>query len=318
MKYNKPKILISKCLEFEACRYDGQIITNKYVKLLKNYIDFITICPEVEIGLGIPRDPIHLINNNDNLSLYQPTTKRDLGNKMQSFSEKFINSLDYIDGIILKSKSPSCAINTAKHYRTNTAKQTMGRGAGLFANNIIKKFQDTPKEEETRLNDNFLREHFYTSIFTISDFRDVKTFNELYDFHSKHKLLFMTYNQTKLRILGSIAANHENHQIDEVIKKYYQLLLKIFTKRPRYVSNINTQMHAFGYYKNNLSKKEKKYFFNLLDDYKNNLTPIYTINSIINSWNIRFNNEYLLKQSYFQPFPKGLIDLNESRIKFVK
>ena len=115
MKYNKPKILISKCLEFEACRYDGQIITNKYIKLLKNYIDFITICPEVEIGLGIPRDPIHLINKNDNLSLYQPTTKRDLGNNMQSFAEKFINSLDYIDGIILKSKD----LRTSERYQSD-------------------------------------------------------------------------------------------------------------------------------------------------------------------------------------------------------
>ena len=60
MNYKKPKVLISKCLEFDACRYDGQIITNKYIRTLKKHIDFITVCPEVEIGLGIPRDPIHL------------------------------------------------------------------------------------------------------------------------------------------------------------------------------------------------------------------------------------------------------------------
>ena len=202
MDLTKPKIVISKCLEFDACRYDGKQLTNKHIKNLKKYIDFIPICPEVEIGLGVPRDPIHLINDNNSISLYQPTTKSKLGEKMKIFSKKFINSIDFIDGILLKSKSPSCAISTAKHYPNIKAKQLMGKGPGMFTSYLIQKFPFIPKEEETRLNDIFLREHFYTSIFVIADFRNVKTFKDLYDFHGKHKLLFMAYNQLTLKKMG--------------------------------------------------------------------------------------------------------------------
>ena len=85
MKHKKPKILISKCLEFDACRYDGQRITNIYIQKLKQHVDFIVICPEVEIGLGVPREPIHLINSNDKISLYQPKTDIDITEKMIRF-----------------------------------------------------------------------------------------------------------------------------------------------------------------------------------------------------------------------------------------
>ena len=315
MKYKKPKVLISKCLEFDACRYDGQVITNKYIRNLKKHIDFITVCPEVEIGLGIPRDPIHLINNKNNLSIYQPSTNSDLGKKMINFSKKYVSSIKNIDGIILKSKSPSCAISTAKHYPNIETKQLMGHGSGLFSSYLINKFPDIPKEEETRLNDVFLREHFYTSIFVIADFRNIKTLSSLYEFHSKHKLLLMAYNQLKLTELGRIAANHTKKNSVDVLEEYFTLLLKIFTRRPRYVSNINTQMHAFGYYKKELSKKEKQYFLNLVDDYRKKKIPVSTVNSVLNSWNIRFDNKYLLKQSYFSPYPEDLIEIKESRMQ---
>ena len=315
MNYTKPKVLISKCLEFDACRYDGQLITNKYVKQLKKYIDFITVCPEVEIGLGIPRDPIHLINSKNEMSIYQPTTNKDLGKKMINFSRKFIGTIKQIDGMILKSKSPSCAISSAKHYPNTTARQLMGRGSGLFANYLINAFPHTPKEEETRLNDMFLREHFYTSIFVIADFRNTKTFKDLYAFHAKHKLLFMSYNQLKLKELGRIAANHKDKNIKDVLVDYYNHLLKIFSRRPRYVSHINTQTHAFGYYKNELSKKEKMYFLDLLEEYRNKKIPASSVNSVLNAWNMRFNNEYLLKQSYFAPYPIELIEIKESRMQ---
>ena len=308
MKYNRPKILISKCIEFDACRYDGQIITNKYIRKLKKHIDFITVCPEVEIGLGVPRDPINLIKNKNRMTIYQPSTKKYLGAKMNDFSRKYISKMNNIDGILLKSKSPSCAIWTSKHYPQKEAKKINGRGAGLFANNLIKKFPCIPREEDSRLNNVFLREHFYTAIFVIADFKNVNTLKQLYNFHAKHKLLFMAYNQLKLKSLGRIAANPNLKNTKEFLDEYYNHLLDIFLRKPRYVSHINTQMHAFGYYKNELSKKEKQYFLNVLEDYRNKIVPASTVNSILCSWNIKYDNEYLLKQSYFAPFPKELID----------
>ena len=306
MKHKKPKILISKCLEFDACRYDGQRITNIYIQKLKQHVDFIVICPEVEIGLGVPREPIHIINSNEKISLYQPKTDIDITEKMIRFSKKYICSIKNIDGIILKSKSPSCAITTAKHFPSINSNKSIGHGSGLFSSILMDKFPNIPKEEEIGLSDGPLREHFYTSIFVYADFRTVKSLKHLYDFHAKHKLLFMTYNQIQLKELGNIAANYDGKTIKEVLIRYFSILQKIFKKKPRYVSHINTQMHAFGYYKKQLTKEEKKDFLYLLEDYRAKKISISSVKSIIKSWNEKFENQYLINQSYFAPYPDEL------------
>ena len=125
----------------------------------------------------------------------------------------------------------------------------------------------------------------------------------------------MVYNLSKMKSLGNIAAFSVNYSFKVVKAEYFFNLLLLFSKRPRYISNINTHMHAYGFYKKYLKPTEKVFFFELLDDYRKNLIPISTINSVMNSWNVRFQNEYLTKQSYFNSFPEGLIVHKESRMK---
>ena len=125
MKFIKPKIVVSKCLEFDTCRYDGQMITNRYVDKLKNFIEFKPICPEVEIGMGTPRAPIRVIKEDDKMTIYQEETKKDFTQKMNNFSDSYLSKLNDVDGFILKSRSPSCGIGTSKIYTKNNP-------AGLF------------------------------------------------------------------------------------------------------------------------------------------------------------------------------------------
>ena len=209
MKFTKPKILISKCLEFDSCRFDGQMINSNYIKKLKNCIDFVTICPEVEIGMGTPRKPIRIIEENNQLRLIQKDSKIDYSSKMNNFSSNYLSEINTIDGFILKANSPSCGINNAKKYlKGNPA--PIGKTSGLFASEVINLFPDHPKEDEKRLNNPFIREFFYTAIFTIADFKSVLDFNSLYKYHARHKYLFMAFNQVLLKKLGNIAANKEN------------------------------------------------------------------------------------------------------------
>ena len=313
MKYSKPKIIISKCLEFEACRYDGQIINNKFIKKLKKFIDFTPICPEVEIGLEIPRDTIRIVENEKKSILYQPETGKDFSKKMNSFSKKYIKNINQVDGFILKSDSPSCAVTTAKIYSRIGNVASIRRDSGLFTKHILENYPNYPIEEDKRLNNVFLREHFYTSIFTISEFKNINTFNDLYNFHAKHKYLFMSYNQKLLTIMGNIAANKENFKIEKVLKLYHDNLLLMFSKRSRIPRNINTQMHVMGYFKKILTSKEKSHFLKLLDTYKDKKIPISTVNNILISWINRFGNEYLGNQSFFAPFPLELIEEDKSR-----
>ena len=120
MKYVRPNIVISRCLEFDACRYDGQMINNNYIRLMKDHIDFITVCPEVEIGMGIPRDTIHLVDNKGQTMLIQSKTNKDYAPKMVEFSDNYLSNKIDIDGFILKSRSPSCGISSTKIYPKKT------------------------------------------------------------------------------------------------------------------------------------------------------------------------------------------------------
>jgi len=315
MKFLKPKIVISKCLEFEACRYDGQMITNNHIKKLKQFIDFYPVCPEIEIGMGIPRETIKIVENKNETLLYQPETKKDFSTKMNKFSRNYLKDLDNIDGFIVKSKSPSCGFKSAKIYQKGTGAPAIKKDNGLFTRNILSIFPNYPIEEEKRLNNIHIREHYFTCIFTIADFKMVNNFNTLYKYHAKHKYLFMSYNQTLMSKMGNIAANEKNKNFDIIKNKYFKSLLILLSKKSRYTSNINTQMHVMGYFKNLLTSKEKKYFLEKLELYRKRKVPISSVNNILHSWIYRFENGYLMNQSFFNPFPEDLIYKEVSRFE---
>ena len=109
--FSRPRIGISKCLEFDMCRYDGSRINNNFVRNMRKYVDFITVCPEVGIGLGSPRKPIRLVNIDGQKNLYQPSTEKNLTDDMHNFTKKFVASNTKLDGFIFKRDSPTCGIS---------------------------------------------------------------------------------------------------------------------------------------------------------------------------------------------------------------
>jgi uncharacterized protein YbgA (DUF1722 family)/uncharacterized protein YbbK (DUF523 family) len=283
---------------------------------MKEHIDFFPVCPEVEIGMGIPRDPVHLVYNNKKMSMIQSSTNINFFDKMNKFSDQYLSKVSEVDGFILKSRSPSCGINSTKIYPKITKKTSpLKKGSGIFTLKVKEFFPKHPIEEDKRLNNVFSREHFFTSIFTIAEFREVTGMKALYNFQGKHKYLFMAYNQVKMRQMSNLVANFDNHPFEYVKEKYIELLYKLFSRRPRFSSNINTQMHIFGYFKQSLSSDEKIFFLDLLEKFRDKLIPISAVNSVLKEWSIKDQNEYLINQSYFQPFPKDLVILDESRIK---
>jgi len=156
----KPKVIISKCLEFDHCRWNGNIIKSPFVDLLKSYVDFHPICSEVEIGLGVPRDPIRIIKE-EKLKLIQPSSSEDYTEKMETFATKFLNSIDIIDGFILKSKSPSCGLKETKYfYDIKPGSAVIDKGAGLFGREIMRLFPHAAIETEGRLMNFRIREHW--------------------------------------------------------------------------------------------------------------------------------------------------------------
>lgn len=314
-EFVKPRVVVSKCLEFQECRYDGEIIRDQTVHNLMPYVEFIPICPEVEIGLGIPRDVIRIMDHDGSDILYQPATKRDLTREMNRFSDQFLTEVGEIDGFILKNRSPSCGLNDVKVYAGPEKSPVVRSSSGLFASKVKKRFNHLAIEDEGRLKNWTIREHFFTKLFTIAAFKKLKKeglLADLVEFHARNKYLFMAYQPTTLKKLGNIVGNHEKKTLQQIFEEYEGELYSLFQKLPKYTSNISVSQHLFGFFSKDLSSKEKEFFIEMIDKYKKKKVPLSSVASLLKSWAIRFDNEYLLKQSYFQPYPERLIEISDS------
>lgn len=314
-KFPKPIVVASRCFEFDACRYNAQMIPEGFVRKLAPFVDFRPICPEVEIGLGTPRDPVRIVSRKGGRRLVQPSSGRDLTKLVNTFSKTFIDTLNEVDGFILKSRSPSCGIKDAKQFPDAESEIATGKGAGMFAGRVLEKFPGLAVEDEGRLRNFRIREHFLTRLYTHARFREVRrkgTASELVRFQTENKYLLMSYNQKEMRALGRIAANEQKRPVREVIDEYGEHLLRALANVSRRSSNINVLMHALGYFSGKLTAREKAYFLDLLENYREERTPLSAVLAVLESWIVKYEQEYLAQQTFFRPYPQGLMEIGDS------
>lgn len=158
--------MLSRCLELAACRYDGAGIRSEVVRLLGPYVEWVPVCPEVEIGLGVPRPPIRIEaagSEESGLRLVEPSTGRDLTDRMLGFARSFADGMGDVDGAILKSRSPSCGLGDVKVHRGGAVASE--EGTGMFAAVLRARFPELPMEDEARLLDPSVRRAWLTRVF---------------------------------------------------------------------------------------------------------------------------------------------------------
>ena len=314
-QFDKPVVVVSKCIEFDSCRYNGLMISSDVVRRLIPHVDFRPVCPEVEIGLGIPRDPVRVVKADGKLRLVQPATDKDFTEKMERFAGAFLHKLGEVDGFILKGRSPSCGIKDVKAYSGPSKRMSVSRTRGLFADAVVNRFHDLAIEEEGRLTNFTIREHFLTKLFALARFRQVKlsrSMKELVRFQTESKYLLMAYSQKELRTLGKIVANHEKKPVEQVLESYQRGLGSAFAKAPRDTSYINVLMHLMGHFSERLSPEERSFFLNTLEEYRDERVPLSVPLNILKSWAVRFEDDYLSKQTLVQSFPEELTDISDS------
>ena len=311
----KPRVVVSKCLEFEPCRYNGLQISSHVVKLLKHHVEFLPVCPEIEIGLGVPRDPIRICERGEKRALIQPATDLDVTADMRRFIKEYFESMENVDGIIMKSRSPSCGIRDVKIYAGPEERAHYKKGSGFFGGTARDRLGHLAIEDEARLTNFRIREHFLTKLYVMSRFRLVRsspTMKGIIDFQSNHKLLLMAYNQKELRELGRITANHDRKPVSDVIVEYGEHLARALAKSPRYTSNINVLMHGFGYFSKKLSPRERGFFLDSLEHYRAGRIPLSVLQHTMRSWILRFDTKYLSSQTFFVPYPETLVEITDS------
>jgi uncharacterized protein YbgA (DUF1722 family) len=134
----------------------------------------------------------------------------------------------------------------------------------------------------------------------------------LVGFHSRHKFLLMAYNQTAMREMGRIVANAEREPVEAVVRRYRRELARALRQAPRRTSAINVLQHAFGHVSDRLTRRERDHFLGALDQYRGARIPLSGPATLMRSWIVRFDVDYLADQAYFEPYPQELADVSDS------
>jgi len=308
----RPKVIISACLGFRACRYNGDKINFPFLSKMEKYVDFVAVCPEADCGMGIPRKTVRLVNVNDELKMLQPATGKDWTDSISDLIEEVINNNRDADGFILKAKSPTCGIKGVKIYHDIEGKRPVSRGAGLFTAKLKEEFPYCAMEDEGRLLNYNIRESFLIQLFTFARYRTVQNIENLVDFHSTHKLLFLGFNQAAMRRMGRLVANHDKLDFKGVKDQYKAELDIMFSQPLKANSMINVLQHGLSGFKDLLSSEEKKFFIEILEDYRDERVPLSVPLNILKSWSIQYNNSYLMNQIVMEPYPKELTEISDS------
>jgi uncharacterized protein YbbK (DUF523 family) len=228
---DKIKIGISRCLLSDKVRYDGGHRWDRFITdTLGNYVEFVPVCPEVECGLGVPREAMHLIGDPQNPRLVTIHTKIDHTDKMKTYARKRIAELENEDlcGFIFKSGSPSSGMERVKIYRDKG--EPVKTGVGLFAHEFITRFPLLLVEDDGRLHDPQLRENFIERIFTLKRWREVRAqkagLKSLIDFHTSHKFLILSHSRKHYQQMGQLVARSESIPLKERFDTYQALFLE--------------------------------------------------------------------------------------------
>lgn len=304
-------MVISRCIEFAACRYNGAMVKSDTVLRLMPYVEFLPVCMEADMGLGIPRDPVRIVRKDGADRLVQPSTGRDLTDTALRFTREHLANLSDVDGFLLKGRSPSCGIKDVRVYPPGEGKAVLtGRSSGMFAREVLNAFPDLAIEDETRLLNGRIADHFLTRIFTHARFRgclERGTPKALMDFHARHKLLLMGYNQSAMRRLGRISAS--SAPLEERLQQYSMDLHQALRRPPNCRSWNNAMMHAMGYFSGKLEPQEKQHFLRSLEWFVEGKVPLSAPLLMLRSWALRYEEEYLLQQVLFEPYPAEFMGL---------
>ncbi len=314
---DKIRLGISSCLLGAQVRYDGGHQLDRYLRdVLGEYVEYVPVCPEVEVGLPIPRETLRLVENEEQrVRLVFSRSGEDITERMESWAQGRVKQLeqDQLDGFVFKSKSPSSGMERVKLYDRNSVPKKVG--VGVFARHFMEHFPLLPVEEEGRLNDPRLRENFITAIFVLKRWRQMLaagfTLGRLVDFHTRHKLLIMSHSQQHYRQMGKLVAAGREHSLMDLRTLYLVELMTALRLKTTEKKHVNVLQHIMGYFKRDLAGDEKLEMVELIENYRQGLVPLIVPLTLFNHYIRKYNQPYLKQQYYLNPHPKELKLLNQ-------
>ena len=307
----KIKLGISTCLLGEPVRWNGGHSKDRYLTdILGRYVEYVPVCPEVECGMGVPRETLRLVGDPENPNLVTSKTNIDHTRRMTEWALKRVKEMEKenLCGFVFKKNSPSSGLYRVP-VRTSKGMPNK-KGQGIFARVFTEHFPLVPVEEDGRLNDPKLRETFIEQIFTLMRWRETlskeKSTGNLVDFHTRHKLLIMSHSPNHLRMMGKLVAQGKALPVKDMFNQYESLLMDALRLQTTLKKNINVLQHIMGYFKKRLSPDEKQELIEIIDRYGKEYVPLIVPVTLFNHYVRKYEQPYLTQQVYLNPHPVAL------------
>lgn len=310
---NRPiRVGISSCLLGNQVRYDGGHKRDRCITdTLGRLFEWVPVCPEVELGLGTPRETLQLMGAPETPRLVFAKTGGDITDEMRGWSQKRLEQLAKLDlsGYILKSDSPSCGMERVRVY--GKSGRPTKPGTGIFARALMDGLPLLPVEEEGRLHDSALRENFVERVFCYRRWQDLTagglTRGRLVDFHARHKLLLMAHSPRHYAELGRVVARAKTMSPKALEKTYGELYMTALKVKATTKKHTIVLQHILGYLKRNLGPHDKTELLAVLADYAEGLVPLLVPLTLLKHHLSRCEVAYVLEQVYLNPHPKELM-----------
>jgi uncharacterized protein YbgA (DUF1722 family)/uncharacterized protein YbbK (DUF523 family) len=307
------RIGISACLLGEAVRWDGGHKRDAFlVEIFGPHVEWVAVCPEVELGLGTPRETMHLVAADGAPRLMTTKTGIDHSEAMRAWSARRLDDLSRreLSGYVLKKDSPSCGMERVRVHRP--ARGVPARdGRGLFAAALLDRFPLLPVEEEGRLSDPKLRESFIERVFAYRRLRSLFqgrwTLGALVRFHTAHKLQLLAHSPPAYRELGTLVAEGKRRERSELRALYERGFMRALGVAATRGRHANVLQHMLGYFKEAVDTGSRAELAALIDDYRAGLVPLIVPIALIRHHVRRLGVEYLDGQVYLEPHPNELM-----------
>ncbi len=305
---------ISSCLLGERVRYDAGHKKDRFVTdVLGRYFSWVPVCPELEVGMGVPREAVRLVGAPDHPDMTGIKSGTDWTARMTEFSRARVDRISALDlsGYILKSDSPSCGMERVRVYAKNGVPVKTGRG--LFARVLMEKLPLLPVEEEGRLNDPRIRENFIVRVFSYHRYRQLlKNFSRraLVEFHAAHKYLMLAHSPRHYSELGRLVARQKSLPPSDLKEEYGRKLMEGLAVRTTTKKHTNVLHHILGFLHESLSRDDREDILRVVEDYRNELIPLVVPLTLIGHYVKKHHIQYIEQQVYLSPHPKELMLLN--------
>jgi len=298
----RPRVGASSCLLGEPVRFNGGHSRSRFLtEELGEYVDWVPYCPEVEIGLGAPRETLRLTISGRLVS--------KSGAADHTVAVAALPLPAGLDGYVFKAKSPSCAIHGVPRFNEG-GRPADHRGRGVFAQRVLDRYPLLPAEDEGRLNDPVLREEFTERIFAFARLRALLSARweprDLVSFHARHKLQLLAHDPARYRAAGRVvaAAGRAPREVTEAA--YRDLFLAAMSARATRGRHANALQHAFSRVRRDLGPSRRADLAARIDAYRRGTDPLSVPVAILAHYASDGELPWLTGQTYLEPFPVAL------------